>query len=248
MTTPLVLLHGVTMSGAVWGPLRPLLEPHHVVHTPTMLGHRGGNTPTRRPVTFAAVADDVERQLDDLQLDRPHLAGNSLGGWVALELARRGRAASVCALAPAGFWEPGARGRVVALERAARLARLTRWVAPLGLAVPLVRRLSFAGVAEHGERLTAAQARRATTDLLRCTVLDELITDDAALRPLPEPGCPVHVAWSAHDQLFPPARFAPRVAALVPAATAEVLPDVGHVPMIDDPAAVAATILRTTGG
>ena len=248
VSAPLVLLHGVTMSGSVWDPLRPYLEDHHVVHTPTLLGHRGGNRPPRRPVRFTDVVDDVERQLDALRLDRPHLAGNSLGGWAALELARRGRAASVCALAPAGFWEPGARGRIRALEQAARLARLTRYVAPLGLSVPLVRRLSFAGVAEHGERMTAAQARRATRDLLGCTVLDELLTDDAALAPLPEPGCPVHVAWSEHDRLFPPERFAGRVAAVVPGASTEVLPGLGHVPMIDDPAAVAALVLRTTGG
>ena len=48
--------------------------------------------------------DDLERLLDELGLAKAHLAGNSLGGWAALELARRGRALTVCALSPAGAW------------------------------------------------------------------------------------------------------------------------------------------------
>jgi pimeloyl-ACP methyl ester carboxylesterase len=50
------------------------------------------------------MVDAAERYLDECGLDRPHLAGNSMGGFVAIELARRGRAASVCALSSAGFW------------------------------------------------------------------------------------------------------------------------------------------------
>ena len=44
--------------------------------------------------------------LDELRLDDVHVAGNSLGGGIALELGRRGRARSVTALSPIGFWTP----------------------------------------------------------------------------------------------------------------------------------------------
>ena len=53
------------------------------------------------------VIDESERYLDERGLDRPHLAGHSMGGFIALELARRGRAASVCVFSPGGLWSDG---------------------------------------------------------------------------------------------------------------------------------------------
>jgi pimeloyl-ACP methyl ester carboxylesterase len=101
--SPLVLLHPVTSSGRIWQDVVPLLSEYHEVHAPTLLGHRGGPAIQRRPVRVSDMVDAAERYLDEHGLARPHLAGNSLGGWVAIELARRGRAASVCAFSPAGF-------------------------------------------------------------------------------------------------------------------------------------------------
>ncbi len=37
-------------------------------------------------------------------LPRPQIAGNSLGAWVALEMAKEGAASSVCGISPAGLW------------------------------------------------------------------------------------------------------------------------------------------------
>ena len=102
--SPLVLLHGATFSGRIWQDIVPLLSEHHDVHAPTLLGHRGGPAIQRRAARVSDMVDAAERYLDEHGLARPHLAGNSLGGWVAIELARRGRAASVCAFSPAGFW------------------------------------------------------------------------------------------------------------------------------------------------
>ena len=98
---PLVLLHPILCSGRIWDDVVPLLSTHHEVYTPTLLGHRGGPSVQRHPATIIDVIDAAERFLDDQQLARPHLVGNSTGGYVAIELARRGRAATVCALSPA---------------------------------------------------------------------------------------------------------------------------------------------------
>ncbi|HUO36911.1 MAG TPA: alpha/beta fold hydrolase [Mycobacterium sp.] len=73
------------------------------VYAPTLLGHRGGPVAQRRPAALTDVIDAAELYLDEQGLDRPHLAGNSMGGGVAIELARRGRAATVCALSPGWF-------------------------------------------------------------------------------------------------------------------------------------------------
>ena len=143
---PLVLLHPILCSGRIWDDVVPLLSHHHEVYTPTLLGHRGGPSVQRHPATIIDVIDAAERFLDDQQLARPHLVGNSTGGYVAIELARRGRAATVCALSPAGFWSiaEGLDTRAAnKVRRIAAIARITRPVAPAIFRSATVRRLSF---------------------------------------------------------------------------------------------------------
>ena len=155
---PLVLLHGVTNGERVWHPVVPLLSEHHDVIVPVALAHHGGRKVTKRPVDHLDVLDDAERTLDELGLEAPHLAGNSMGGWVAIDLARRGRAKSVCALSPAGLWDSEeARTRV--------LRFLVRNVRDTRRARPVLRQLSRSkgfrrwalrkGVA-HGDRVSRA--------------------------------------------------------------------------------------------
>src|SRR5215217_6576332 len=144
---PLVLLHPLAMSARVWDAVTPWLESHHDVVALTALGHRGGVAATQRPVTVRALVDHTERALDEHGLDRPHLAGNSLGGWIAIELARRGRARTVCALSPAGTWVAGTPQQtdgVRKLRSSIRAARLGRAL-PMSLLLrsPAVRRMVF---------------------------------------------------------------------------------------------------------
>src|SRR5262245_56515756 len=104
----LVLFHGIGSSAeSAWQEVVPLLVNHYQVYAPTALGHRGGPPAQRHPVKMDDVLDAAERYLDERDLDRPHLAGNSMGGYMAIELARRHRAATVCALNPGGFWSAG---------------------------------------------------------------------------------------------------------------------------------------------
>jgi pimeloyl-ACP methyl ester carboxylesterase len=103
---PLVCLHGFTDTWRTWELVLPALERHHDVLAPTLLGHAGG-PPLEGPVGDAVIADAVERAMDDAGFATAHIAGNSLGGYVALQLAARGRAESVVALAPAGGWAEG---------------------------------------------------------------------------------------------------------------------------------------------
>ena len=96
----LVLLHALSMSGGVWRNVVPLLSEDFQIYAPTALGHRGGPHVQRHPVTATTLVDWAEGYLDEQGLDRPHVAGNSIGGLIAIELARRGRAASMCAISP----------------------------------------------------------------------------------------------------------------------------------------------------
>lgn len=114
---PVVLLHGLSGCTAQWRPIVPLLRPHHRTLALALAGHTGGaRLPTLRGggalQAVAALADDLETQMDVAGVTCAHIVGNSLGGWLGLELARRGRARSVVAIAPAGGWkEPSAEQR-----------------------------------------------------------------------------------------------------------------------------------------
>ncbi len=248
--SPLVLLHGVTMSGRVWRPVVPLLSPHHDVHTPTALGHRGGEAVGERPVRVSHLVDDLERRLDDLGLEQVHVAGNSLGGWMALELARRGRALSATALSPGGFWGEDGRGRsapVKALQRIALLERLGRPLGPLPHHLGLVRRSALAGVSARGHLVSPATSVSSARDLAGCLVLHDILGTDEAVEELDPVPCPVTIAWSEHDRILPMKHGLPAARRTVPGARFVILPGVGHVPMLDDPAMVADVVLRTTG-
>src|SRR5215211_3287480 len=103
---PLVLLHGFLDTWRIWELVLPALERRHDVLAPTLAGHAGG-PPIEGPLTASSVPDAVERAMDAAGFDDAHLVGNSLGGYVALQLAARGRARTVVALAPAGGWAQG---------------------------------------------------------------------------------------------------------------------------------------------
>src|SRR5262249_15418670 len=105
---PLLLLHGFALCADAWKPILPHLERRHDVMAVTFPGHMGGE---RLPDGFLhsieASADLAEAELDAGGFDKLHIVGNSLGGWLAIELGRRGRALSVVAISPGGGWEPG---------------------------------------------------------------------------------------------------------------------------------------------
>ena len=103
---PLVCLHGFTDTWRTWQLVLPTLERRHDVLALTLPGHAGG-PPLPRERTTAALVDALERMLDQAGFATAHIVGNSLGGYLALQLAARGRAESVVALAPAGGWAEG---------------------------------------------------------------------------------------------------------------------------------------------
>ena len=247
----LVLLHGIGMSADnAWQEVVPLVSDHHEVFAPTALGHRGGPAPQRRPATIDDVVDSAEQYLDEHGLDRPHLAGNSMGGYMAIELARRGRAASVCALSPGGFWAAGdglqtqiSKG----FKRNTKMGRTMRPVIAVMCRPASLRRVVLRDSACNGNRITAERAIQMLDDYLACTVVSDVVDGTFQVAPLNPLPCPTTIAWSGCDKLLPIALYENNVRERLPQAVFKVLPDVGHVPMFDDPDLVARTILTATG-
>jgi pimeloyl-ACP methyl ester carboxylesterase len=245
-TPALVLWHGLTSSGRAWQPMVGDLSRHVTVYTPTVLGHRGGH-PSGPHTTLTDMVDDAERYLDAAGLDRPHLAGHSLGGYLAIELARRGRAASVTAFSPAGFWTSGdgTPHRVrAAVRRNVRIARYGGPVLKAAVSTAAGRRFYLGAALRDPASMTAHQARQVIDDQAGCAAARTLeIGDDETIAPLDPLPCPMTVAWARHDEVLPMADYAEAVRTRLPAARFVVLPGVGHAAMVDAPELVIRTII-----
>jgi pimeloyl-ACP methyl ester carboxylesterase len=247
---PLLLLHGVMGSERHWVEVAPLLAGTYDVIAPTALGHLGGPPVGERPVTITQIIDCAERQMDELALDRAHIAGNSMGGSMALELARRGRALSVCALSPAGFWAAGGEPEAMTLRRlkaARRMGRLTRPLLPALLRSRAMRRFGLRDVAVDGGRVPAALALEFTDVMLGCEVADAVFETTDHCPPLDPLPCPITIAWGEHDRIFLAGPSGACAVERFPNARHLVLEGVGHVPMFDDPALTARTIEESAG-
>lgn len=253
---PLVLLPGTACDGRVWRAVLPALVRAHEVITVDLPGF-GGSAPLPADVrpTPRAQAEAVAALLDTLGLASSsggpvHVAGNSLGGGVALELGWMGRAASVCALAPIGFWTP----REFAYVRASILLAVgSASVLPNGVtravAGSALGRMLLLG------QFTGAPWRVAEQDALALATtaapgLEAVVSAYADYHlgpgtpPLP---CPTTIAWGRRDWLLIP-RQGRRAARILADARFLWLDGAGHLPMLDHADEVARVLLETSGG
>jgi len=244
---PLLLLHGLAMSWRAWRPLLASLRTDHQVIAPTLPGHRGGPA-APADVNVAWLADYLETMLDEDGHDRVHVVGNSLGGWLALELARRGRACSVTAVSPAGAWRNGSdQRRVHTLLRAADVVnRVPPAASPVSAAMvsPLVRRAVLRGLMERGDRVALGDALGILRDAHACRVVPALLRAGRRDRfePNEELPCPVRVVWGRRDRVIPYERHGRPLIARLPGAAQVSLPGAGHVPTWDAPVLLTSLV------
>jgi pimeloyl-ACP methyl ester carboxylesterase len=249
---PIVLLHGFTGAWHHWRPLLGGLAARYEVIAPTLAGHDGGPPfPADLPMTFASAADSVEAHLDELGVGSAHFVGNSLGGALTLELAKRGRARSVVALAPAGGWSEGdgeAQRLARFFERQIRVARMTRRAIPTLMRRPRSRRVALRDIMRHGELVAPVEAIDLALSSARCSVSEAAIaalrTDRGlTLQDLDRIRCPVLLASPEFDLVLPAERHAPRFKREIPGVESLTLMDCGHVPMWD----ASSLLVRTIG-
>ncbi|MFJ2815743.1 MULTISPECIES: alpha/beta fold hydrolase [unclassified Streptomyces] len=243
---PLLLLHGIGHHRQAWDPVVDILATERDVITVDLPGFGAS------PALPDGLAHDLATSTavfgafcEALELDRPHVVGNSLGGLIALELGREKLVRTVTALSPAGFWSDAERryafGVLLTMRRIAR-----------GMPLPLVQRLSRSapGRALLTSTIYARPGRRSpeavvaeTLALVRATGFDETLRAGAAVRFTDDlPGLPVTVAWGTRDKILV-RRQGVRAKRIIPRARLIRLPGCGHVPMNDDPALVARVVL-----
>jgi len=242
----LVLLHGIGHHWQAWRPVIDLLAGDFEILACDSPGF--GRSPALAAgiePTIPAYADAFEWFFAELGLERPHVAGNSMGGAIALELARRRTARSVSAFSPAGFWTPLER-RFCQLSLSA-LAGMPRALRPAVVALARTRAgrtALFSQTFGYPARLPAEEAVATLTDAWDAPAFAGALAafrDYSFSAPEQLRRTPVTIAWGTRDRLLPYALQAPRARRMLPWATHVTL-GAGHVPFYDDPAAVAAVI------
>ncbi|PVD09049.1 alpha/beta fold hydrolase [Streptomyces sp. CS147] len=246
---PLLLLHGIGHHLQAWDPVTRILAAERDVIAVDLPGF--GTSPALPdgvPYDLATVGPVLGAFCAELGLDRPHVAGNSLGGLLALELGRTEVVRSVTALSPAGFWTEAERRYAFGTLRTMRRSALA-------MPVPLIERLSesAAGRTALTSTIYARPGRRSPEAVVAETLAlreatgfhQTLEVGRGAVFGDDVKGIPVTVAWGTRDRILL-RRQGVRAKRVIPDARLVRLAGCGHVPMNDDPALVARVILDTS--
>ena len=245
---PCVLLHPGGGSSDSWRPVLGRLAERRRVVAFDIPGF--GRTPAPPDIEYSLewVLDRFEQQLQRAGVATPvDLAGNSMGGWIALEAAKRGLARSVVALGPAGLWDHGMPKVLQNQFRVMLLGcRALRAPGQAVLRLPQARRAALYAIVARPERISydAVVSMVRTFDHSR-PVLEPLLRASRTMSFRDGQGiaCPITIAYGAQDRMVHPP--GPSVRAQLPAHTRWLdLPGCGHVPMSDNPELVARTILE----
>jgi pimeloyl-ACP methyl ester carboxylesterase len=252
--SPLMCVHGFTDTWRTWELVLPALEAEHDVLAVTLTGHAGG-PPLPGTVDDDMLVDDLEAAMDRAGFETANLVGNSLGGYLALRLAARGRARTVVALAPAGGWAAGDDSYLQTLRYFTEARELVRAAAPHADVITSTvdgRRRATAYFVSHFEHIPADLVAHQIRGAAGCDAvlpLVQLATDHGWPLDAEQVTCPVRIVWGTADRLLP----WPRAAAgyrdvSLPHADWVVLDQLGHCLQLDSPLEVAQLILGFATG
>ncbi len=243
---PLVLIHGFGSFRGAWAPVLGMLEREREVIAIDLPGFGDSPADLEHP-TPERMAERVAEFMDELGFERAHVAGFSMGGWIALELNKMGRTITTCALCPAGFWNRWERAYCRgSLYNTRMTVNLLGSRAEQLFKSPQVRRAANRQYVEHAERLTPEEAVATVEKFAGATGFDETahalheghFTGGALVTP------PATIAWGDKDKLLLP-RQAERARRVLPRGRHLWLTGCGHHPMVDAPEMTARAILTS---
>lgn len=246
---PLILIHGTGSRIQTWDPIFGDLARHCDVIAVDLPGFGKSDAPSGSPID--TLPDAVAELITELNLDRPHVVGNSIGGSVALTLGARGLTRSVTALSPAGFW--GTPGRIwfqAAMRFLDGLGTLIRPALPVLMATPATRTLLFGLVVGRPWRLDPQIALDDAYGVLDSPGLKSLMNSLRRYRMTGLDGLaemPVTIVWGTRDHLLTYSTQSRAARKLLPHSRFISIKGCGHIPFYDDPARVTAIILEQLG-
>ncbi|MFI9506910.1 alpha/beta fold hydrolase [Nocardia sp. NPDC052566] len=242
---PLVLIHGIGSRWQVWQPLFPALAESFEVIAIDLPGF-GGSDPLPR-TTVDTLTDAVADFLAAQGLERPHVAGNSMGGLITLNLAARGLARTATAYSPIGFWDkPGRIWCQQSLGKARTLASTLRPALPTILGTSAGRTAFLSLVFGKAWSVTPQIAVDTATGAVDAPGFDDALASfaDAKLHETTAlASTPTTIAWGNRDILLTYATQSRRARTVLPKANHITLHGSGHTPFYDDPAACARVLL-----
>jgi pimeloyl-ACP methyl ester carboxylesterase len=242
---PYVLIHGIGSRAEVWEPVMDALAERFAVVAVDLPGFGRSPAQVSRP-TVERQADAFAGWLRDEGLSGCHVAGNSMGGGIALELARRGAVRSAVALAPVGFWTPPERRWCQdSLRRAKAQIKALRPLLPLVVSNPVGRTVFGWQVLGRPWAVPAAELLASADAAAGAEAFDEALAlfDEYTFHDGEQlDAAPVMVVWGSRDRLLL-ARQAARARRVLPKARHEWLVGAGHLPMWDAPEAVASLLI-----
>jgi pimeloyl-ACP methyl ester carboxylesterase len=241
---PLVLIHGLGATRLVWKPQIEGLARQRDVIALDMPGFGSSpRLPRHQAPTAAALATAISEFLAGLGIERPHVAGNSLGGWVALEMAKADRAASACLISPAGLWQSPLGPRSINVRGIAKLRKpgimaLTR---RQGIREGMLRT-----VVGKPEKVPVEDARQMIRDWIEAPGY-AASNEEMRRHVFEDPEhvtVPVAIAWGELDRLVAP----PKPHRRPPGSDFIVLEGCGHTPNWDDPELITRVLLDASDG
>jgi 3-oxoadipate enol-lactonase/4-carboxymuconolactone decarboxylase len=231
---PLVLLHSLGTTGAIFDPIMAALTTRFRVIRPDLRGH-GLSSVTPGPYSMGLFADDLAALFDLLKIETAHVAGVSIGGLIAqaFAAAHAGRAASLTLIdtalsipTPQSWAERAAKVRAEGMA-SIETGVIARWVTGGFLDAPpteglraMLRRTAPEGYAASCEAIAPADFSRSS----------------AGLR------VPTLVIVGEDDQSTPVAA-AQALAHTIPGAGLTIIPHAAHIPTVEQPQAVADAML-----
>lgn len=248
-----LLLHGLGADKASFFPTINALATSHTVHAIDFPGFGASSKPASAPYNAPWFADRIRDLLDELEIERAHLVGNSMGGRIAIEIGLRDpqRVASLSLLAPAMAWR-----RRRALLPIVRVLRPELAFMPHPMLALLVREqvkdlfahpesidpdLIEITAQEFCRQYRSRNARIAFYAAARNIYLDQPFGEDGMWTRLAELKPPTLFVFGQHDKLVP-AGFSPHCEQALPNGSCVVLEDCGHVPQIERPERTHALI------
>jgi len=247
---PLVLIHGMGSAATAWKPIIGDLKNKFKVVTVDLPGHGRTAFSPVQPMDPTSLAQLVMKNLSSLGIENFHLVGNSLGGWICLEIAASNPeiVKSITALAPAGLWLTPFTSRYPGEVALRFMASGVEKVAPSALNYTWAKKMGFETVSPRWRELSYDLCLDATTAMANSTGyfpawdallgkrFDKQITTSI----------PITIIFGDSDHTLPQKTCQER--SLAPThAKWVVLPQTGHVPMWDSPNEVLSEIMATTG-
>ncbi|MEU8896992.1 alpha/beta fold hydrolase [Nocardia sp. NPDC048505] len=246
---PLLLLHGFMLSPHCWEQTATRLATQCEVFAPAFAGHWGGVAGDGWSTDIYTLADRIEDQLDEMGWRTCHIAGNSLGGWVGIELARRGRARTLTLIAPAGGWNaPSLTQFRIGLKflSLVPIIEIGKHVGGFVKHNPLTHRLTKLLLVKKSAAVPRADTAAVIEAALHCQAMMPLIMGTfraPALSDLADLPTPVRLLLAQHDRVIPNRVYARRYLRELPDSADRIMMNgVGHVPMLEAPERIATLI------